>query len=125
MSESKALNILLLIAKILLIVFLLLSLVYYATTLIDAYIDSLSYTPTENGISIDPYPLAFAFILVFSVITNATCAFLALLGLILSLIYKRTAKRRQNILTFSILLASPVVMQILILLLGVFTGVFS
>ena len=125
MAESKALNILLLIAKILLILFLFLSLVYYATALIDAYIDSLSYTPTENGISIDPYPLAFAFILIFSAVTNATCAFLALLGLILSLIYKGTAKRRQNILTFSTLLASPVVVQILILLLGVFTGVFS
>lgn len=123
MSESKALNILLLIAKILLIVFLLLSLVYYVATLLDAYIESLSYTPPENGISIDPYPLAFAFVLIFSVVTNAACALLALLGLILSLIYKRTAKRRQNILTFSTLLASPVVIQILILLLGVFTGV--
>ena len=123
MSESKALNILLLIAKILLIVFLLLSLVYYVATLLDAYIESLSYTPPENGISIDPYPLAFAFVLIFSVVTNAACALLALLGLILSLIYKRTAKRRQNILTFSTLLASPVVIQILILLLGVFPGV--
>ena len=123
MTESKALNILLLIAKILLVVLLLLSLVYYVATLLDAYIESLSYTPPENGISIDPYPLAFAFVLVFSVVTNAACALLALLGLILSLIYKGTAKRRKNILTFSVLLASPFVLQILIFLAGIFTGV--
>ena len=125
MSESKALNVLLLIAKILLILLLSVSIVYYAATLIDAYVESLSHTPTENGVSIDPYPLAYAFILIFSLITNGACMLLALLGLILSLLYKGTAKRKKNVTALAVLLASPAVMQIFILLTGVLTGVFS
>ena len=125
MQERKSLNVLLLIAKILLIAFLLISLVYYAATLIDAYIESLSFVPVENEISIDPYPLTFALMLIFSLISNGACVILALLGLILSLIYKGTSKRKKNIVTFSVLLASPLLMQLLIFLMGLFTGVFS
>ena len=125
MQERKSLNVLLLIAKILLIAFLLISLVYYAATLIDAYIEYLSFVPVENEISIDPYPLTFALMLIFSLISNGACVILALLGLILSLIYKGTSKRKKNIVTFSVLLASPLLMQLLIFLMGLFTGVFS
>ena len=125
MKESKALNILLLIAKILLAILLSVSFIYYAITLIDAYMESLSFIPAENGISIDPYPLTFAFVLIFSAITGGASMLLALLALILSLIYKDTPKRKRNVLTFSLFLASPLVFEAVILLFGLFTGVFS
>ena len=66
MKESKPLNVLLLIAKILIIVILSASFVYFTTLLIDSYVSSLSYAPVQNEVSIDPYPLAFALVFLFS-----------------------------------------------------------
>ena len=125
MKENKALNVLITVAKILLIVFLALSFVYYAYGLIDAAIESANMQPSDGTITIDPLPLAFALFLILSIISNGACVILALLGLILSLLYKGTAKRKKNIITFSILLAIPVVMEIAFFLSGVFLGIMN
>ena len=123
MQENKALNVLLLIAKVLILLILFLSLVYFSTVLIDSYIDSLSYVPEQNTVSIDPYPLAFALVFVLSLVTNGAAALLSLLGLILSLLYKGAQNRKANIRTFSVLLASPFAIQLIYFLVGIFTGV--
>ena len=125
MKENKALNVLITVAKILLIVFLALSFVYYAYGLIDAAIESANMQPSDGTITIDPLPLTFALFLILSIISNGACVLLALLGLILSLLYKGTAKRKKNIITFSILLAIPVVMEIAFFLSGVFLGIMN
>lgn len=125
MKENKALNVLITVAKILLIVFLALSFVYYAYGLIDAAIESANMQPSDGTITIDPLPLTFALFLILSIISNGACVILALLGLILSLLYKGTAKRKKNIITFSILLAIPVVMEIAFFLSGVFLGIMN
>lgn len=123
MKESKALNILITVAKVLLIVFLALSFVYYAYGLIDAAIESANMQPSDGTITLDPLPLTFALFLILSIISNGACVLLALLGLILSLLYKGTAKRKKNIITFSILLAIPIVMEIAFFLTGVILGI--
>lgn len=125
MKENKALNVLITVAKILLIVFLALSFVYYAYGLIDAAIESANMQPSDGTITIDPLPLTFALFLILSIISNGACVLLALLGLILSLLYKGTAKRKKNIITFSILLAIPIVMEIAFFLSGVFLGIMN
>lgn len=125
MKENKALNVLITVAKILLIVFLALSFVYYAYGLIDAAIESANMQPSDGTITIDPLPLTFALFLILSIISNGACVILALLGLILSLLYKGTAKRKKNIITFSILLAIPIVMEIAFFLSGVFLGIMN
>lgn len=125
MKENKALNVLITVAKILLIVFLALSFVYYAYGLIDAAIESANMQPSDGTITIDPLPLTFALFLILSIISNGACVILALLGLILSLLYKGTAKRKKNIITFSILLAIPVVMEIAFFLSGVILGIMN
>ena len=125
MKENKSLNVLITVAKILLIVFLALSFVYYAYGLIDAAIESANMQPSDGTITIDPLPLTFAIFLILSIISNGACVILALLGLILSLLYKGTAKRKKNIITFSILLAIPVVMEIAFYLSGVFLGIMN
>ena len=123
MKESKALNILITVAKVLLIVFLALSFVYYAYGLIDAAIESANMQPSDGTITLDPLPLTFALFLILSIISNGACVLLALLGLILSILYKGTAKRKKNIITFSILLAIPIVMEIAFFLSGVILGI--
>ena len=123
MKESKALNILIAVAKVLLIVFLALSFVYYAYGLIDAAIESANMQPSDGTITLDPLPLTFALFLILSIISNGACVLLALLGLILSLLYKGTAKRKKNIITFSILLAIPIVMEIAFFLTGFILGI--
>ena len=123
MKESKALNILISVAKVLLIVFLALSFVYYAYGLIDAAIESANMQPSDGTITLDPLPLTFALFLILSIISNGACVLLALLGLILSLLYKGTAKRKKNIITFSILLAIPIVMEIAFFLTGAILGI--
>lgn len=123
MKEIKALNILITVAKVLLIVFLALSFVYYAYGLIDAAIESANMQPSDGTITLDPLPLTFALFLILSIISNGACVLLALLGLILSLLYKGTAKRKKNIITFSILLAIPIVMEIAFFLTGVILGI--
>ena len=125
MKENKALNVLITVAKILLIVFLALSFVYYAYGLIDAAIESANMQPSDGTITIDPLPLTFALFLILSIISNGACVILALLGLILSLLYKGTARRKKNIITFSILLAIPIVMEIAFVLSGVFLGIVN
>ena len=125
MKENKALNVLITVAKILLIVFLALSFVYYAYGLIDAAIESANMQPSDGTITIDPLPLTFALFLILSIISNGACVILALLGLILSLLYKGTARRKKNIITFSILLAIPIVMEIAFFLSGVFLGIMN
>ena len=96
MKESKALNILITVAKVLLILFLSLSFVYYTYGLIDAAIESANMDQMQNPSSIDPLPLTYAVFLILSVISNGACFFLALLGLILSYLYKGTPKRKKN-----------------------------
>ena len=123
MKENKALNVLITVAKILLIVFLALSFVYYAYGLIDAAIESANMQPSDGTITLDPLPLTFALFLILSIISNGACVILALLGLILSLLYKGTARRKKNIITFSILLAIPIVMEIAFFLSGFILGI--
>ncbi len=123
MKQKRALDILLTVSKILLTVFLVLSLFYYAYFLIDAYIESANAQPQENGISIDPYPLAFAFVLIFSIITNGVCLLLSGLSLILSYLYRSSPNRKRNIKAFFIFLLLPLLLEALILLSGIFTGV--
>ena len=123
MKKNKVLDLFLTFSKILVFLILLLSLFYYTYSLIHAYTDSLNYIPTEGTVSIDPYPLAFAFVLIFSVITNGACFILSALSLLLSYLYKASEKRKRNITTFLILLFSPILFEILLLLAGIFTGV--
>ena len=124
MQENKTLNIILLVLKILIIVILAASLIYYSTVLIDAYIDSLSSEPSDSGINIEGYPLAFALVFIFAAMTNGVCMFLGAVGFVISLIYKRTQKRTGNILTFTALFATPIALQIFLLIVGIFSGVF-
>ena len=120
MKESKAVNILLLISKILIIVILALSTLYYAILLTDAYIESVNTVPPESGIYIEPFPIALAFTLIFSLITNGICVFLSLLGLILSFVYRESPKRKNNIRIFAILILIPIFLELVLLLLGLF-----
>ena len=123
MKENKALNVLLCIAKILLILILSVSFVYYAYGLIDSFIESKSMDSMQNTISIDPFPLFYAVGLIFSIISNGACVLLALLGLIVSHLYKGCAHRRKNIITFRILLLTPFVLELFYLLVGIFSGI--
>lgn len=124
MKKNKAFDIILTLSKILLVLLLAVSLFYYAYFLIDAYIDSLNNSPSDNTVSIDPFPLAFAFVLIFSLITNGACLLLASLSLLFTYLFCSSANRKRNMKAFLILLVCPVIMELLLLLSGILTGVF-
>ena len=120
MQEKKALQTILTVLKIVIAVILIGTFAYYATLLIGVYIETVNTVPPNEGVYIEPFPIAFALVLVFSVITNGICAFLSLVGLIISIVFRTSAKRKKNIVAFISLLVLPILLQIFIFLILVF-----
>ena len=118
MQENKALYLILLIMKIVLISVLALSFIFFTYTLIDAHIESIEManTPSDGGIKLDPLPVAFVVVLIFSLITNGVCMILSFAGLIISICYKTSQKRKKNILAFSLLLITPAILELFYIL---------
>lgn len=119
MKENKTLQTILLILKLLIALILVLSTVYYAFLLISAYIETVNTVPPEEGIYLEPFPIALTVTLVFSLITNAVSAFLSLIGLVVSTLFHSSPKRKKNIISFAVLLILPVLLQLLVLLIGI------
>ena len=120
MQEKKALQTILTVLKIVIAVILIGTFTYYATLLIDAYIETVNNVPPNEGVYIEPFPIAFALVLIFSLITNGICALLSLVGLIISIVFRTSAKRKKNIIAFVNLLVLPILLQIFIFLILVF-----
>ena len=120
MQEKKALQTILTVLKIVIAVILIGSFTYYAIIFIDAYIETVNTVPPNEGIYIEPLPIAVALILIFSLITNGICALLSLVGLIISIVFRASAKRKKNIVAFISLLVLPILLQILIFLIPIF-----
>jgi hypothetical protein len=117
MKESKALNIVLLVLKILLAAVLVGSLIFFTWMLIDAYVESVHMPPPENGtVQLDPFPIVFVLVLILSLVTNGACMVIALVGLILSICYKASPQRRKNIISFTVFLILPVLLELFYLL---------
>lgn len=125
MKEKKALNIVILVFQILLAAVMVASLIFYTVFMIDVYRDSLVPPAEDAVIHIDPLGIGYAFILVFSIISNAAVAILSLIPLIMSLVHRGSSKRKRNIIFSSALLASPFLLEAVILLFGLFTGVLG
>ena len=119
MKEKKALNTVILVFQILVLIVIAASFAFYIPTLISYYKDTLN--PPEINLS----GLGYAFILIFSIISNAISLILSLIPFIISLIHRRSSKRLRNIIFSSVLLASPFVLQGIVLLVGVITGVLG
>lgn len=112
MKESKALNIVLLVLKIVLISVLVGSFIFFTWTLVDAHVDSMNMEPpADNTIQLDPLPVAFIVVLILSLVTNGSCMAVALVGLIISICYKASPKRKSNAITFTVFLVLPVLLQ--------------
>lgn len=118
MKESKALNNLILILKIILCVALIASFLFFTSTLISAHLDSIAMEeqPSDGTIRLDPFPIAFTIVLIFSIITNCACLFFALVGFIVSYLYRASQKRRTHLITFGTLIAVPVLLEIFYIL---------
>lgn len=118
MKESKVLNNLIFILKIILFVVLIASFLFFTATLVSAHIDSIEMqnTPSDGSIQLDPLPISFVFVLIFSIITNGACLFFALVGFIVSYLYRATQNRRSHLITFGCLMAAPVLFEIFYIL---------
>ena len=114
MKESKFLNVLILVLKILLITVLAASFIFFTYSLISAHIDSIEMqnTPSDGTIRLDPFPITFVVVLIFSLITNGACMLFSLVGLIVSVLYKVSPKKRRNVTSFIVLLITPVILEI-------------
>ncbi len=124
-KAQKVFNILIIIFEVIVALAVLASFIYYGIFMFDAYRDSLKPPPEDATIYIEPLPIAFVFILIFSVISNAVVAVCALIPLILSLINIRSKARAVNLPVSITLFFSPFVLEGIILLFGLITGVIG
>ena len=122
MKENKALSVTLLVLKIICAAVLILSFAYYAFLLIDAYVESVNTVPPESGVYIEPFPVAFVLVLIFSLITSGVSFLLSLVGLLISVFYRTSEKRKKNVISFVILLIAPILFELLLLSVRLFVN---
>lgn len=125
MKEKKGLSLFLLILKIFLCTVLSLSFVLFLVGLADAYMDSISLpeNPPSGTVQIDPLPLYFALALILSLYPMIPCFLLAVTGLIISVFYKSSPKKKRNRVIFSLLSAFPPFYYIVIFILGLLLAI--
>lgn len=112
---NRGLNIFLLVLKILIPVALVAFLVFCGIDLVDIYLEDLSHA-NDSGTYIQGYGLSFAILIILGFIYNGVALVIALIGLFTSIGYRSAYNRRGNIVTFTILTISPVITELLLVL---------
>ncbi len=124
MKQNRFLNILIPTLKILLLIILVFSFLYYTVGLIESYVSDLHKEPMENEISLDAFPIFYVFVLIFSVITNGISLLLSVVGLVVSHLYRASLKRKRHMLHFTLLLCASVVLELIYFTVGLAAGLF-
>jgi hypothetical protein len=78
----------------------------------------LASPDTNQTVSIDAFPLAFAILLIVMLLAVILAFIFSLAGLIISLAYKQSARRKKHILAYSLISAACPVAFFLFLLIG-------
>ena len=118
MQKRKPLDIVLLIFKIVIPVFLAFLLIFFSFDLYNQKILDLSNPDTNQAVSIDGFPLAFAILLIVMLLAVIFAFILSLAGLVISLVYKQSARRKKHILAYSLITAACPITFFLFLLIG-------
>lgn len=114
--KTRILDILLLIFKILLPISLVLITVLFTKELVDAHYEDLKHV--GENVYIQTYGLSFASLVIVGIMFNGIVSLISLIFLIVSIIYKSSAKRKANIIYFILFLFIPVLNELLFVLIG-------
>ena len=118
MQKRKPLDVVLLIFKIVIPVFLAFLLIFFSFDLYDQKMLDLASPDTNQTVSIDAFPLAFAILLIVMLLAVILALIVSLAGLIISIVYKQSAKRKKHILAYSLISAACPLSFFLFLLIG-------
>ena len=111
-------EIFLLILKILVSAVLLAFLVWATATLIEAHISDMNMNCNSGDVCFEGYGLVFAAFLILGLMVNGGSLIVSLIGLIVSIAYKTSFRRKGNIITFILLMIAPVLCEFLLVLIA-------
>ncbi len=118
MQKRKPLDIVLLIFKIVIPVFLAFLLIFFSIDLYDQKMLDLANPDANQTVSIDAFPLAFAILLIVMLLAVILAFIFALAGLVISLVYRQSPRRKKHILAYSLITAACPIAFFLFLLIG-------
>ncbi len=116
--KRKPLDIVLLIFKIVLPLILILALVVFGVDLYSQRLADLQPPPDGATIHIEGFGIAFALLMIVYLVLSAVVFAVSAVFLIVSILYKGAKSRRGNIISFSIITASPIFAFLFYLLMG-------
>ena len=127
MNEKKGLPIFLLVLKITAASVMLFTLIVFMIGAFDALSESASLpeNPPSGTVQIDPVPLYFALALVISLYSMIPCFVLSLSGLVISIFYSASPKKKQNRITFLLLSLFPFLYYAIVIVTGILMGAVS
>ena len=116
--KRKPLDIVLLIFKIVLPLILVLALVVFGVDLYLQRLADLAPPPDGTTIRIEGFGIAFALLMIVYLILSAVVFAVSAAFLVVSILYKSARNRRGNIISFSVITASPIFAFLFYLLMG-------
>ena len=111
-------EIFLLVLKILVTVVMVAFLVWATIDLSDQYIDDMSMFCGSGNVCFEGYGLTFAAFLILGFMVNGGALILSLIGLIVSIAYKSSFRRKGNIIAFVLLMIAPVACELMVVLIA-------